>query len=133
MLVKTQSYYCQHKTRPLKPCLLNLTLMNKATLYAIENRTQTYSHCWSHICIIHLPKLKTTCTVSQCVTVPKILNHTDTDTFLRYQIFSLPKPVLFLVPIFSDNGSETFFRYQIFAVPVPIPPEKIKKSRYRYP
>ena len=64
MLVKTQSYYCQHKTRPLKPCLLSLTLMNKATLFAIENRTRKYSHCWSHICIIHLPKLNTTCTVS---------------------------------------------------------------------
>ena len=47
----------------------------------------------------------------QCVTVPKMLN--DTDTFFRYQIFSLPTPILFLVPDFSDTGSETFSRYQI--------------------
>ena len=73
----------------------------------------------------------------QCVTVPKMLNDTDTDTFFRYQIFSIPIPVLFSdtkfyryrfrdffpIPNFTDTGSETFFRYQIFPIPVPIPPE----------
>ena len=42
----------------------------------------------------------------QCVTVPKIFNDTDTDTFFRYQIFPIPIPVLFPVPNFSDTGSE---------------------------
>ena len=41
----------------------------------------------------------------QCVTVTKMFNDTDTDTF---------------------------FRYQIFSIPVLIPPEKVKNSRYRY-
>ena len=45
----------------------------------------------------------------QCVTVPKMLNHTD--TFFRYQIFSLPIPVLFSVPNFSHTSCKTFFRY----------------------
>ena len=44
----------------------------------------------------------------QCVTVPKILNDTDTETFFRHQIFSIPIPVLFLVPNFSDTGFKTF-------------------------
>ena len=57
------------------------------------------------------------CASNQCVTVPKMLN--DTDTFFRYQIFSIPIPVLFSVPNFSDTGSETFFRYQILPIPVP--------------
>ena len=55
----------------------------------------------------------------QCVTVPKMLNDTDTDTFIRYQIFSIPIPVLFSVPNFLDTGSETFFRYSILTIPVP--------------
>ena len=38
----------------------------------------------------------------QCVTVPKMLNNTDTGTFS--------------VPNFSDTGSETFFRYQILPI-----------------
>ena len=54
----------------------------------------------------------------QCVTVPKMFNDTDTDTFCQYQIFSIPIPVLFSVPNFSNTGSETFFRYQIFPIPV---------------
>ena len=111
MLVKTQSYYCQNKTRPLKTCLLNLTLMNKATLYAIENRTQTYSHCWSHICIIHLPKLNTTCTVSQCETVPRMLDYTKTVFFL-VPIFPITVPRLF-----SDTKFYQY-RYRYF-FPVP--------------
>ena len=65
---------------------------------------------------------------SQCVTVPKMLSDTDTDTFSRYQIFSIPIPVLFSVPNFLDTGSETFFRYhqkyEKFPVPVPF--------RFRY-
>ena len=59
----------------------------------------------------------------QCLTVPKMLNDTDTDTFFRYQLFSILIPVLFF---------GTSFRYQIFSIPVPIPPEKMKNSRYRY-
>ena len=53
------------------------------------------------------------------MTVPKLLNDTDTDTFIRYQIFSIPIPVLFSVPNFLDTGSETFFRYSILTIPVP--------------
>ena len=91
-------------------------------------------------------------TLIQSVTVPKIFNDTDTDTFFRYQIFPIPVPRLFSgtkffryrfryffpVPNFSDTGSETFsdtnfFRYRFryhqknekFPVTVPI--------RYRYP
>ena len=66
----------------------------------------------------------------QCVTVPRMLNDTDTDTFFRYQLFSIPIPVLFSVPIFSDTDSETFYRNQIFSIPVPIPPVKMKNSLY---
>ena len=80
------------------------------------------------------------------MTVPKILNDTGTDTFFRYQIFTIPIPVLFSgtkffryrfrdffpVPNFTDTGSETFFRYQFFPIPVPIPPEKINNSPYQY-
>ena len=54
----------------------------------------------------------------QCVTVPKLLNDTDTDTFIRYQIFSIPIPVLFSVPNISDTGSDTN--------------KKNENSRYRY-
>ena len=66
------------------------------------------------------------CSVQQCVTVPKILNDTDTDTFFRYQIFSIPIPVLFSVPNFSDTGSETFsvsnfFRYHQKYDKFPVP------------
>ena len=55
--------------------------------------------------------------------------------FFRYQIFTIPIPVLFSgtkffryrfrdffpIPNFTDTGSETFFRYHIF----PIPREKL--------
>ena len=68
----------------------------------------------------------------QCVTVPKMLNDTDTDTFFRYQIFSIPIPVLFPVPNFSDTGSETFFRYQILPIPVPILFSGTNFFRYRF-
>ena len=61
---------------------------------------------------------------AQCVPVPKMLNYTDTS--FRYDIFSIPIPVLFSVPNFSETGSETFFdtkfyRYQFrdfFPVPI---------------
>ena len=59
-----------------------------------------YFHIQVHI---RLPVLFHT---QQCVTVPKMLNETDTNTFFRYQIFSIPIPVLF-----SDtNLSRHFFR-----------------------
>ena len=48
-----------------------------------------------------------------------MLNDTNTDTFIRYQIFSIPIPVLFSIPNFLDTGSETFFRYSILPIPVP--------------
>ena len=57
-------------------------------------------------------------TSSQCVTVPKMLNDTDTDTFIRYQIFSIPIPVL--------------FRYQIFSIPVPRLFSDTQFYRYRF-
>ena len=57
--------------------------------------------------------------VCDTVTVPKMLN--DTDTFFQYQIFSIPIPVFFSVlnlsdtdydffpvPNFSDTGSDNF-------------------------
>ena len=72
-------------------------------------------------------------------------NDTDTDTFIRFQIFSIPVPVLFSVPNFLDTGSETFFRYSILTIPVPrlfpVPnfndtgsdtTRKNENSRYRY-
>ena len=68
----------------------------------------------------------------QCVTVPKMLNDTDTDTFIRYQIFSIPIPVLFSVPNFLDTGSETFFRYSILPIPVPRLFSGTKFFRYRF-
>ena len=46
---------------------------------------------------------------SQCVTVPKMLDDTDTDTFFRYQIFSIPIPVLFSVANLPGTGNS---RYQ---------------------
>ena len=82
------------------------------------------------------------------MTVPKILNDTGTDTFFRYQIFTIPIPVLFSgtkffryrfrdffpVPNFTDTGSETFFRYLIFPIPVPIlcPGTKFFRYWFRY-
>ena len=58
------------------------------------------------------------CIVYQCVTVPKISNDTDTDTFFGTK--------------FSDTGSETFFRYQILPIPVPILFFGTKFFRYRF-
>ena len=59
----------------------------------------------------------------QCVTVPKMLNDTDTN-FFRYRFRDI-----FLIPNFTNTGSETIFRYQICLIPVPIPLEKLKNSR----
>ena len=44
---------------------------------------------------------------------------------LRYQIFPIPVPRLFLVPNLSDTGSDTTRKNEKFLVPVPI--------RYQYP
>ena len=71
----------------------------------------------------------------QSVTVPIILSDTDTDTFFRYQISSIPIPILFSgtkfwryryryffpVPDFADTDTDTFFRYPKCTIPVPIP------------
>ena len=54
---------------------------------------------------------------NQCVTVPEMLNDIDTDTFFRYQIFSIPIPVL--------------FRYQILPIPIPRFSSGTKLLRYR--
>ena len=85
---------------------------------------------------------------AQCVTVPKMLNDTDTDTFsgtkyfryryryfFRYQIFSDTGSETFSgtkfyryrfrdffpVPNFSDTGSDTTRKNEKFPVPVPVP------------
>ena len=68
----------------------------------------------------------------QCVTVPKMLNDTDTDTFFRYQIFSIPIPVLFPVPNFFRYRFRDFFRYQILPIPVPRLFSGTKFFRYRF-
>ena len=46
------------------------------------------------------------------------LNETESETFFRYQIFSIPNPILFLIPIFFRY--RYFFRYQNFTKPIPI-------------
>ena len=61
------------------------------------------------------------------------LNETESETFFRYQIFSIPNPILFSIPIFFDTDTDTFFdtkilrnryqyffRYQNFSKPIPI-------------
>ena len=66
--------------------------------------------------------------------VPDIFD-TDTDTFFRYQILTIPIPILFSgtkfwryryryffpVPDFADTDTDTFFRYPKCTIPVPIP------------
>ena len=77
--------------------------------------------------------------VTQCVTIPKMLNDTntalfpipnifdtDTGTFFSTKFFRYRFRDFFPILIFTDTGSETFLRYQIFPIPVPIPPEKGK-------
>ena len=88
---------------------------------------------------IAIPKGQSTilyCTVFntalQCVTVPKMLNDTDTDTFFRNQIFSIPIPVLFPVPNFFRYRFRDFLRYQILPIPVPRLFSGTKFFRYRF-
>ena len=42
------------------------------------------------------------------------LNETESETFFRYQIFSIPNPILFPIPIFFR------YRYRNFSKPIPI-------------
>ena len=58
-------------------------------------------------------------------------SETDSETFFRYQIFSIPIPRLFSVPNFFRYRFRDFFRYQIFPIPVPIPSKKENNSRER--
>ena len=48
------------------------------------------------------------------------LNETESETFFRYQIFSIPNPILFPIPIFFRYRYRYFFRYQNFTKPIPI-------------
>ena len=48
------------------------------------------------------------------------LNETESETFFRYQIFSIPNPILFPIPIFFRYRYRYFFRYQNFSKPIPI-------------
>ena len=75
------------------------------------------------------------------------LNETESETFFRYQIFSIPNPILFPIPIFFRYRYRYFFRYQNFTKPIPILfsipkifetdtdtffDTKIFRNRYRY-
>ena len=74
----------------------------------------------------------------QCVTVPKMLNDTDTDTFFPVpnifdtgtgtffdtEFFRYRLRDFYPIPNFTDTSSKTFLQYQIF----PIPHEKRKIS-----
>ena len=65
----------------------------------------TITSSWATNCWGHLPpeqeiqpdyrqgEIPFWCCAEQCVTVPKMLNDTDTDTFFGHQIFSIPIPV----------------------------------------
>ena len=48
------------------------------------------------------------------------LNETESETFFRYQIFLIPNPILFPIPIFFRYRYRYFFRYQNFTKPIPI-------------
>ena len=50
----------------------------------------------------------------------KNLNETETETFFRYQNFSIPNPILFSIPKFSETDTDTFFDTKNF------------RNRYRY-
>ena len=50
----------------------------------------------------------------------KNLNETETETFFRYQKFSIPNPILFSIPKFSETDTDTFFDNKNF------------QNRYRY-
>ena len=75
---------------------------------------------WFRQCISSLPA-----SVCDGLTVTKMLNNTDTDTFFRYQIFSIPIHVLFSVSNFTVTGSKNHQKIEKFPAPVLI--------RYRYP
>ena len=47
--------------------------------------------------------------------------------FFRYQIFSIPIPILFFRTKFFRYRFRDFFRYQNFPLTIPIPPEKNEK------
>ena len=47
--------------------------------------------------------------------------------FFRYQIFSIPIPILFFRTKFFRYQFRDFFRYQNFPLTIPIPPEKNEK------
>ena len=48
----------------------------------------------------------------------KNLSEIESETFFRYQFFSIPNPILFPIPIFFRY--RYFFRYQNFTKPIPI-------------
>ena len=62
------------------------------------------------------------------------LSETESETFFRYQFFSIPNPILFSIPnffryryryffryqFFSDTNTDTFFNTKIFPIPIPI-------------
>ena len=80
-------------------------------------------HTVPYILSLNIPRVAND-SEDQCVTVPKMLN--DTDTFFRYQIFPIPIPALYSVPNFSDTGPRLFsgtkfcrYRFRDF-FPVPI-------------
>ena len=62
------------------------------------------------------------------------LNETESETFFRYQFFSIPNPILFSIPIFFRNRYRYFYRYQKFSKPIPIlfPRPIFFRNRYRY-
>ena len=62
--------------------------------------------------------------------VPNIFD-TDIGTFFGTKFLRYRFRDFCPIPNFTDTDSKTCFQYQIFEVPVPIPPEKMKKSRYR--
>ena len=68
--------------------------------------------------------------MDQSVTVPKILNETDTDTFFWYQTFPIPIPVLFSVPNFSDSIPRLFL-IPIFSDTHTYTTKNLRNSRYQ--
>ena len=56
------------------------------------------------------------------------LNDTDTDTFFRYQFFSIPIPILFSDTNFFRYRTRYFFQYNIFLKPIPFFKPKFFKA-----
>ena len=46
------------------------------------------------------------------------LSETESETFFRYQFFSIPNPILFSIPNFFRNRYRYFYRYQKFSKPI---------------